>query len=129
MPPPVPPTTPTGTAFPEADDAGLLLLPITMATTTARITTTAMTPPMRTTLGPLFGVALAIFLEASGRIGVVLLIRTSGGRGCMGYEGERRARRRRRRFPHRALSPTGTASGTPRWFPRHRNSRSRWSTR
>src|SRR5450631_2911943 len=127
MPPPVPPTTPTGTAFPEADVLDLLLLPITMATTTARISTTATTAPMRTTLGPLFGVVLAIFLEASGRFWVFLLIRKGGGRGCMECGDARRARRHRLRFPHRAIYPTGTASERPQWFPRRRNSRSQWS--
>src|SRR5664280_569644 len=70
MPPPVPPTTPTGTGLPEAalDDPDLPPLPITMATTTATTTTAAMIAPMMTGFGPLFGVAFAIFLEASGRI-------------------------------------------------------------
>src|SRR5674476_308168 len=84
MPPPVPPTTPTGTGLPEAavDDPDLLPLPITMATTTASTTTAAMIAPMMTGLGPLFGVTLAIFLEASGRIWVVSFIRTDDDQGC-----------------------------------------------
>src|SRR5665811_802481 len=103
MPPPVPPTTPTGTDCAEAvDDPDLLLLPITMATTTASTTTTAMIAPMTTTLGPSFGVALAIFLEASGRIWVGLLIRTNGGQGCMPCEDERRATPHRLRVLRRA---------------------------
>src|SRR5664279_3193799 len=75
MPPPVPPTTPTGTTLPEAAVAapGLLLLPITIARTTATITTTEMIAPMTTGSGPPFGVTFAIFLEASGRIWVVSL--------------------------------------------------------
>src|SRR5674476_1396666 len=70
MPPPVPPTTPTGAELPEVpvEDPDLPLLPMRMATTTATTTTAATIAPMTTGLGPPFGVTLAIFLEASGRI-------------------------------------------------------------
>src|ERR1035438_2419135 len=83
MPPPVPPTTPTGTEFPEAAVAapGWLLLPITIATTTAPRPTRAAIAPTTTGLGPPFGVTFAIFLEASGRIWVVSFIRTNGDQG------------------------------------------------
>src|SRR5450759_2253085 len=117
MPPPVPPTTPAGTALPEADAPELLLLPITMATTTASTRTTATTAPMRTTLGPLFGVALAIFLEASGRIGWVLLIRPNGGRGCMSTRTSNEPHGRRHE-PHHGVCRVGTVSERPPSFPR-----------
>src|SRR5664279_1881296 len=71
MPPPVPPTTPTGAELPDevpAEDPDLPLLPMRTATTTATTTTAATIAPMTTGLGPPFGVTLAIFLEASGRI-------------------------------------------------------------
>src|ERR1035437_7899775 len=113
MPLPLPPTTPTGTGFPVAtmDDPALLWVPITIATTTATTTTAGMIAPMMTGSGPLLGVALAIFLEASGRIWVVSFIRTDDDQGWTGCEVERRATRHRRRALHHAVSPMGIASG------------------
>src|SRR5664279_763622 len=84
MPLPLAPTTPTGTGFPVATmgDPALPWVPITIATTTATTTTAAMIATMMTGSGPLLGVALAIFLAASGRIWVVSFIRTDDDQGC-----------------------------------------------
>src|SRR5665648_168325 len=73
IPPPVPPTTPTGCAELPEPLSDLLLLPIRMATPTPTINTAAMTAPMMTGLGPPRGVTVASFLEASGRMRVVSL--------------------------------------------------------
>src|SRR5665811_1691063 len=71
MPPSLPPMTAAGWAEPPPLSPDFPLVPITMATTTAMITTAAMTAPMMTGLGPFFGAAAAIFLEASGRMWLI----------------------------------------------------------